>query len=990
MSKRDSVRPMLRRLLAAGALALSAALLPAQHLDWVRQFGAAGNTRSDLGRAVGADSSGAGYVAGSVSGVLPGQVSNGSSDAYLRKYLADGTEAWTVQFGTSTVDDVVDVAVAATGVFVAGRTVGVFGGTSVAPGNSDVFVAKFDFSGTLLWVSQVPAPTLDVATALHADEDLVVISGWARPFPIVSPFEDDGLVAALDPATGALLSLTVVDGDPGKALILNGVGRTGSMVYAGGSLNSVAAPFGAAAVLKRFPILAPGSGLGPATDLPGLVSGLSTVTSLEADASGIVLSNGSSLRRIHGEDATTMLTVSAGLFIQRIVLDGATIGLAGFSGNPTDAVVALRDRTTLAQAWIRTFGTSWPAFATGVTLRGGLVWSSGATDGDLSDLLGATPSLFGREAFVRTYAGDGTEGWTRSFGAIDPANDNAQAVDAGGCVYVGGSTDGTLPGQVNAGSTDAFLRKYAADGTVAWETQFGTAGAEVAVGVAVWGNAVYVAGRAGGNLSPPASPFLGVLFVRQYDLDGNVLQTVQFGGTVSSLTVIGLCADAAGVTVAGYTSVALPGQTHHGLNDGFVVRYDHALVHQGTDQFGSAGNEIVAEMATDGVSTYIGGQVFAPAAGISDAFVRAYGPAGFAWEQVLATAGHDDVRGLAASGAGVHVLGVHGSSLIRIHTLDSGTGGVLAASGSVAPGTVPAGLAAFDGALYLGGYRINAATGYDATVMKLDLLGAPLWERSFGTLDTDLVLDIAVDRSGIYVGGYTQGTFSGQTSAGGTDAFTARLISPDIAVTPVDFDFGEVADNASAGQVITVTNDGIGELHVDSIVLIPVAGSGFSMAITSGHTLPAVLAPLETLDVKVTFAPPAPGTFAATVRIGSSDADEGFVDAAVAGTGVPGDVPPLVQIQNILAYFDAEVAGGRLIGLGPGSSAGHRKNALRNMIEAAGDLIEQSLVLEACEQLRDAMNRADGAPKPPDFAGGPAAPALVTMIQDLRTSLGCP
>ena len=66
-----------------------------------------------------------------------------------------------------------------------------------------------------------------------------------------------------------------------------------------------------------------------------------------------------------------------------------------------------------------------------------------------------------------------------------------------------------------------------------------------------------------------------------------------------------------------------------------------------------------------------------------------------------------------------------------------------------------------------------------------------------------------------------------------------------------------------------------------------------------------------------------------------------------------------------------------------------RLNALRNMIEATGDLIENELFEEACQQLLDAHRRMDDQPRPPDFVTGEAVSQLASMLQDLTTSLGC-
>ena len=95
------------------------------------------------------------------------------------------------------------------------------------------------------------------------------------------------------------------------------------------------------------------------------------------------------------------------------------------------------------------------------------------------------------------------------------------------------------------------------------------------------------------------------------------------------------------------------------------------------------------------------------------------------------------------------------------------------------------------------------------------------------------------------------------------------------------------------------------------------------------------------------------------------------------------------QIADILDFFDESVADGNLVGDGPGNSAENRLNALRNMIEAEGNLIDAELIEDACWQLQDAYNRTDGESPPPDFVTGDAAAELAGMIEELMESLGC-
>jgi hypothetical protein len=151
-------------------------------------------------------------------------------------------------------------------------------------------------------------------------------------------------------------------------------------------------------------------------------------------------------------------------------------------------------------------------------------------------------------------------------------------------------------------------------------------------------------------------------------------------------------------------------------------------------------------------------------------------------------------------------------------------------------------------------------------------------------------------------------------------------------------------------------------------------------AITS--IVPDTVSPDDDVDIQITFTPSAVGYVAADLII------NGAAASSLGGVGVSIEPPPPVSIADILAFFDESVADGTLVGNGPGKSADGRRNALRNMIEAAGDLIEDGAIEEAWQQLLDAYQRCDGLDRPPEFVAGTAAPTLAGMILDLIAALG--
>jgi predicted outer membrane repeat protein len=240
------------------------------------------------------------------------------------------------------------------------------------------------------------------------------------------------------------------------------------------------------------------------------------------------------------------------------------------------------------------------------------------------------------------------------------------------------------------------------------------------------------------------------------------------------------------------------------------------------------------------------------------------------------------------------------------------------------------------------------------------------------------------------------GVYAGQTDIDGEPRVFGSCVDmgsdeawPDVEVAPseLEYDFGDVNIGTSDMTFVTIYNSGSANLTVSAISFTPDSNSDFS--ITSGPSLPAAIEPDGFVYVGITYSPSVEGYVTAILEIISDDPDEDLVQINLGGFGVQTELPPEGQIAEILAFFDASVADGGLLGSGPGKSAQGRLGALRNMIEASGDLIEDGLLEEACEQLLDAYNRIDGQPRPPEFAQGTAAPTLAGMIEGLRMSLEC-
>ena len=211
-----------------------------------------------------------------------------------------------------------------------------------------------------------------------------------------------------------------------------------------------------------------------------------------------------------------------------------------------------------------------------------------------------------------------------------------------------------------------------------------------------------------------------------------------------------------------------------------------------------------------------------------------------------------------------------------------------------------------------------------------------------------------------------------------------------LSLDPEEVQFGDVQVGQSATQIVTLTSTDDNDLVIYAIMIWDDSSESFEI-ISELPTFPYAMAQDETLDVEVTFTPAfeayLEGIF---IIVSNAIPPNDFLEVMVSGTGVPFEPPVSVSVAEILAFFDASVADGTLVGDGPGNSASGRLKALRNMIDASGDLIEQGALEQACQQLWDAYERCDGVPKPPEFVAGEAAPVLNGMIGQLLAEWSCP
>ena len=262
-------------------------------------------------------------------------------------------------------------------------------------------------------------------------------------------------------------------------------------------------------------------------------------------------------------------------------------------------------------------------------------------------------------------------------------------------------------------------------GAVSWTSQFGTAGSDVAMAVAVGPDgAVYVAGQVAGTGQPGATPFYA--FVRKYAADGKEVWTRSSAPRArappprppaSPSTAPGRSTSPAGC------SAALPGQTAGGQDDAFVRKYDADGTEVWTHQFGGPGHDLATTVTVDAAGDiYVAGQSDLSSGDVGTTVVRKYRP------------GRRPSCGRAPIGA---------VNDVTIAVTVDGAGADLSGGRSWPP---PSGSTTTP----------RATTAASRSCASTTPNGTVAWTQQFGAGATDAIVKVAVDSAGtVYVAGHT-------------------------------------------------------------------------------------------------------------------------------------------------------------------------------------------------------------------------------------------
>jgi hypothetical protein len=154
----------------------------------------------------------------------------------------------------------------------------------------------------------------------------------------------------------------------------------------------------------------------------------------------------------------------------------------------------------------------------------------------------------------------------------------------------------------------------------------------------------------------------------------------------------------------------------------------------------------------------------------------------------------------------------------------------------------------------------------------------------------------------------SDGLVADNRSYSGWNSFTTKSAStnvPDISVTPLSYDFGNVEVKKSKTASFKVKNNG----KADLLISTSITGTDVSMfTITSGGGVSKTIKPGKTLTIKVVFKPTSAGSKSSTLEITSNDPDTPTIDIPLTGTApFSAKTPDISVAQTTLDFGSIKV-----------------------------------------------------------------------------------
>ena len=487
----------------------------------------------------------------------------------------------------------------------------------------------------MIWVIADQKETLDMkagvenwaSTALQVTTAGYIAPLWSRQFGTSSEDRGSALVAASDGSvvvvgtTGGTLPGSATPGTESRGVFVTKYGADGTNLWVDqfgvGAADSPVSVNGVA-LDSLNNVIVVGSTDGPLPDNVLLGGSDAYIAKFSPDGELLWLSHFGSA----GDDSAKAVAVDDS---DNILIVGSTTGAlpGGTSAGNYDAYVArfsLMAPTRGSRSSART-----PRRCRRLVIADdGSVFVYGTSAGPLPGNVHGGGTL--SDAYVGKFNGDGGLEWLTQLGTAERDEITAIALAADGGVALGWFHHGAMPGAgSNAGSSDAFVGKLAANGNTEWVHQFGTADSDQLNQLVMDsdGAGIVAVGSTADNA-----------FVGKFSAAGSEVWMEELASTVMASAHWVHVLSSGSVVAMGRNSGQMDGASVGNPLDMFISEFTAAGEWQRTRQYGSGGFERPLGFAVnEGGTIFIAGETNgtlidagSPNAGGYDAFITKFGP----------------------------------------------------------------------------------------------------------------------------------------------------------------------------------------------------------------------------------------------------------------------------------------------------------------------------------------------------------------------------
>lgn len=400
----------------------------------------------NVARGIATDDNRNAYIVGLTNGTFPNSHNYGGYDLFVVKYDITGTVKWIRQLGTAGDDNGEGIATDGSGnIYITGVTNGSFPSFSNAGGDNNIFIIKLNNDGEQQWIYQLGATNGGAgasAVAMDSSGNIYVTGGT------------DGNLPGFTNAGGADLFVMKLNSE-GELQWIQQMGTA-----SGDSAWGVATNSGSGDVYIT------GHTIG---DFPGFTNkGASDLFVMKLDSSGTQQWT-QQLGTAGVEQGTGIATDRSG----NVYIAGYTDkAFPSFSNMGDVDLVIIKLNSNGEQLWINQLGTAKSESPTGIaTDRSGDIYISGSTSGSFPGFSNAGEE---RDMFLIKLNTNSALQWTRQVGTNMSDHGTGVATDGAYDVYVSGDTAGSYPGSSISALTDLTVTLFnAGGGEQQWTKQLG-------------------------------------------------------------------------------------------------------------------------------------------------------------------------------------------------------------------------------------------------------------------------------------------------------------------------------------------------------------------------------------------------------------------------------------------------------------------------------------------------------------------------------------